>query len=107
MGRAARGESPPRKWTPHSAIPGLSSNSEISTDARAGGECRAVHGCGLCLLGNLLDHPKEEVGDRLFDPEPFQLGADLTAAVGGAMANVPQHPPPRPGLREPVRPPPT
>jgi hypothetical protein len=30
----------------------------------------------LCLLGNLLDHPKEEVGDRLFDPEPFQLGGE-------------------------------
>lgn len=45
---------------------------------RSQGECRAVHGCGLCLLGNLLDHPKEEVGERLFDPQSFQLGGDLT-----------------------------
>ena len=36
-----------------------------------------------CLLGNLLDHPEVEVGGRLFDPEPFQLGGDLTAVVGG------------------------
>jgi hypothetical protein len=41
----------------------------------SGGECRARHGRSLCLLGNLLDQSKEEVGHRLFDPERFQLEA--------------------------------
>src|SRR5579859_4987574 len=50
---------------------------------------------GLCLLGNLLDHPPEEVGDLLFDPEPFQLGGDLAAVVGGVNDNVAQDRPPR------------
>src|SRR5215472_7383985 len=62
-------------------------------------ECRAVPGCGLCLLGNLLDHPKEEVGGRLFDPEPFQLGGDLPAVVGGVIDNVAQQRPRRQGRR--------
>ena len=46
------------------------------------GDARVVHGCSLCLLGNLLDRPKEEGGGRLVDPEPFELGGDLTAVVG-------------------------
>src|SRR5262245_62485174 len=58
---------------------------------------RAVHGCGLCLLGDLLDHPKEEVGGRLFDPEPFELGGDLTAVVGRVTDNVAQNRTPRQG----------
>ena len=49
---------------------------------------RSAKGCGLCLLRNLLDHPEEEVGGRLVDPEPFQLGGDLTAVVGGVIDNV-------------------
>jgi hypothetical protein len=50
----------------------------------------AVSSCayGLFLLGDLLDHPKEEVGVRLFDPEPFQLGGDLTTVVAGVIDNV-------------------
>jgi hypothetical protein len=47
-----------------------------------------AHGCGLCLLGNLLDHPKEKVGVRLFDLEPFQLGGDLTTVVRGVIDDV-------------------
>ena len=47
----------------------------------------------LCLLGNLLDRPKEEVGVRLFDPEPFELGGDLAAVVGGVVDNVAQQRP--------------
>jgi hypothetical protein len=41
--------------------------------------------------------PKEEVGVRWFDPEPFQLGGDLTAVVGGVVDNVAQDRPPRQG----------
>src|SRR6476646_861676 len=49
---------------------------------------RAVcHSSGLCLLGDLLDHPPEEVRVRLFDPEPFELGGDLTAVVGRVIDN--------------------
>jgi hypothetical protein len=29
----------------------------------------------------------------LFDPEPFQIGGDLTAVVGGVIDNVAQHRP--------------
>src|SRR5580692_3741254 len=43
---------------------------------------------GLSFLGNLLDHPPEEVRDRLFDPEPFELGGCLTAVVAGVIDNV-------------------
>src|SRR5262249_4194161 len=59
--------------------------------------CTPVSSCawGLCLLRNLLDRPKEEVGARLFDPEPFQLGSDLTAVIGRVIDNVAQHRPSR------------
>src|SRR5437764_13292407 len=59
------------------------------------GGCRGGRGCGLCLLGDLLDHPPEEVRDLLFDPEPFELGGDLTAVVGRVIDNVAQDRPPR------------
>src|SRR5262245_31995242 len=61
------------------------------TRARAGTDC------GSCLLGNLLDHPEEEVGNRLFDPEPFELGGDLAAVAGRVTDNVAPHRPPRQG----------
>jgi hypothetical protein len=49
----------------------------------------------LHLLGNLLDHPKEEVSVQLFDLKPFELGGDLTAVIGRVIGNVPQYRPPR------------
>src|SRR5262249_33704729 len=55
--------------------------------------------CGLCLLGNLLDHPKEEIGDRLLDPEPFQLGGNLATVVGGVIDNMAERRPRRQGCR--------
>jgi hypothetical protein len=58
---------------------------------------RGVQGCGLCLLEDLLDHPPEEVRDLLFDPEPFELGDDLTAVVGREIDNVAQYRPRRQG----------
>ena len=42
------------------------------------------------LLGDLLDHPPEEVRVWLFDPEPFELRGDLTAVVGAVINNVAQ-----------------
>src|SRR5438874_9334525 len=58
---------------------------------------RAVLPCRSLLLRNLLDHPPEEVRDRLFDPEPFELGGYLTAVVGRVIDNVAQYRPPRQG----------
>ena len=46
------------------------------------------------LLRRLLDRPQNEVGFRLLHAEPFQLGRDLSAVVGGVVHDVPQD---RPG----------
>src|SRR5580700_8690780 len=55
--------------------------------------------CRSLLLRNLLDHPPEEVRDRLFDPESFELGGDLTAVIGRVIDNVAQYRPRRQGER--------
>src|SRR5437870_2974522 len=47
------------------------------------------------LLRNLLHDPEEEIRQRLFDPEPLELGRYLPAVIGRMIDNVAQHRPRR------------
>src|SRR5262249_42912277 len=64
----------------------------------------SLSGCGLCLLGDLLEDPEEKVRERRLDAEPFELGGDLTAVVSRVVDNMAQYRPRRQGRRKAGRP---
>ena len=51
------------------------------------------------LLRDLLEDPVHQVGLRLLDPEPLELGRDLPPVVGGVIDDVAQYYPRGQGRR--------